>query len=156
LDLSRGASDGFSPKYRLDNEQFVTDATVSKFLSQNDYWVFENTLTFEKEIDDHNFSLMVGISAEETKYEQTGASKQGLVTNDESQRIINAGTINPGASGYKSESSLASYFSRAFYSYKNRYLFTANFRRDGSSIFDDGQTWGNFTSISSGCVFSAE
>lgn len=156
LDLSRGASDGFSPKYRLDNEQFVTDATVSKFLSQNDYWVFENTLTFEKEIDDHNFSLMVGISAEETKYEQTGASKQGLVTNDESQRIINAGTINPGASGYKSESSLASYFSRAFYSYNDRYLFTANFRRDGSSNFGKDNKWGNFPSFSAGWIFSEE
>src|SRR5690606_22419287 len=86
----------------------------------------------------------------------TGASKQGLVTNDESQRIINAGTINPGASGYKSESALASYFSRAFYSYKNRYLFTANFRRDGSSNFGDGQKWGNFPSFSAGWVFSDE
>ncbi|WP_205941064.1 TonB-dependent receptor [Albibacterium indicum] len=156
LDLSRGGSDGFSPRYRLDNEQFVTDATVSKFVSQSDYWVLENTLTFEKSFDDHNVMVMVGASAEETKYEETGASKQGLVTNDESQRIINAGTINPGASGYKSESALASYFSRAFYSYKNRYLFTANFRRDGSSNFGDGQKWGNFPSFSAGWVFSDE
>src|SRR5690606_2402020 len=49
LDLSRGGSDGFTPKYRLDNEQFTTDATVSRLVSQSNYWVFENTLTFEKE-----------------------------------------------------------------------------------------------------------
>src|SRR5690606_2022789 len=123
---------------------------------QSDYWVLENTLTFEKSFDDHNVMVMVGASAEETKYEETGASKQGLVTNDESQRIINAGTINPGASGYKSESSLASYFSRAFYSYKDRYLFTANFRRDGSSNFGADNKWGNFPSFSAGWIFSDE
>ena len=156
LDLSRGGSDGFTPKYRLDNEQYVTDATVSKFITQSDYWVLENTLTFDKKFDEHNLSFMVGTSAEETKYEQTGASKQGLVTNDSSQWIIDAGTINPGASGYKSESALGSYFSRAFYSYKDRYLFTANFRRDGSSNFGNGQKWGNFPSFSAGWVFSEE
>ncbi len=156
LDLSRGNSNGFTPKYRLDNDQYATDATVSKLLTQNDYWVFENTLTFEKRFGDHNLSAMIGTSAEETKYEQTGASKQGLVTNDESQRIIDAGTINPGASGYKSESALASYFSRVFYSYKDRYLFTANFRRDGSSNFGNGQKWGNFPSFSAGWLFSEE
>ncbi len=156
LDLSRGGSDGFTPKYRLDNEQFVTDATVSKFVTANNYWVFENTLTFEKQFGNHNINVMVGTSAEETKYEQTGASKQGFVTNDPSQRIIDAGTINPGASGFKSESALLSYFSRAFYSYKDKYLFTANFRRDGSSNFGDGQKWGNFPSFSAGWNFSEE
>jgi len=156
LDLSRGGSDGFTPKYRLDNEQFTTDATVSRLVTQNNYWVFENTLTFEKEFGDHHVNVMAGTSAEETKYEQTGASKQGLVTNDESQWIIDAGTINPGASGYKTENALASYFSRAFYSYKDRYLFTANFRRDGSSNFGTGQKWGNFPSFSAGWVFSEE
>lgn len=156
LDLSRGSSDGFTPRYRLDNEQFVTDATVSKFVTANNYWVFENTLTFEKQLGDHNINVMVGTSAEETKFEQTGASKQGFVTNDPSQHIIDAGTINPGASGFKSESALVSYFSRAFYSYKDKYLFTANFRRDGSSNFGNGQKWGNFPSFSAGWNFSEE
>jgi TonB-linked SusC/RagA family outer membrane protein len=156
LDLSRGGSDGFTPKYRLDNEQFAADATVSKFVTSSNYWVFENTLTFEKQLGNHNINVMVGTSAEETKYEQTGASKQGYVTNDASQHIIDAGTINPGASGYKSESALVSYFSRAFYSYKDKYLFTANFRRDGSSNFGNGQKWGNFPSFSAGWNFSEE
>ncbi len=156
LDLNRAGSDGFTPKYKLDNEQYVTDASVSKLVTSSNYWVFENTLTFEKQIGDHNINVMVGTSAEETLYEQTGASKQGYVTNDPSQHIIDAGTINPGASGYKSESSLLSYFSRAFYSYKNKYLFTANFRRDGSSNFGNGQKWGNFPSFSAGWNFSEE
>ena len=156
LDVSRSGSDGFNPKYKLDNEQYVTDAVVSKNLTSSNYWVLENTLTFHKRFNEHDLSLLVGISSEETKYEQTGASRQGLVSNSESQRIINAGAINPNASGYKSESSLASYFSRFFYSYKNRYSLTATFRRDGSSNFGEKNKWGNFPSVSAGWVFTEE
>lgn len=156
VDINRSGSDGFNPKYKLDNEQYVTDAVVSKNLTSSNYWVLENTLTFHKRFNEHNLSLLVGLSSEETKYEQTGASRQGLVSNSESQRIINAGAINPNASGYKSENSLASYFSRFFYSYKNRYSLTATYRRDGSSNFGEKNKWGDFPSVSAGWVFSEE
>ncbi|WP_432713138.1 SusC/RagA family TonB-linked outer membrane protein [Pedobacter sp.] len=39
-----------------------------------------------------------------------------------------------------------SFFARASYSYKDRYLATLNFRRDGSSFFAPGKQWGNFPS----------
>jgi TonB-linked SusC/RagA family outer membrane protein len=39
-----------------------------------------------------------------------------------------------------------SFFGRASYSYKGRYLATLNFRRDGSSLFADGRRWGDFPS----------
>ncbi|VTP99884.1 TonB-dependent receptor [Sphingobacterium daejeonense] len=143
-------------KYYLNGNQFNNDATVGASNSLNNYYVFENTLTFEKEIEDHKMSLMVGTSAEQWKGESSGASKQGLVSNDPSQWIINAGSINPQASGSKWENALNSYFGRAFYSYKNRYMVTANLRYDGSSNFGDGKKWGTFPSVSAGWNFSEE
>jgi TonB-linked outer membrane protein, SusC/RagA family len=156
IDMARGVSDGFTPAYYLDGEQFNTDATVSKSHSKTDYWVWENTLSYEKRLDEHYFTLLAGTSAEEWKSESTGASKQGLVSNDPSQWIIDAASINPGASGSKWEMALNSYFGRVFYSFKDRYMITANFRYDGSSNFGDGQRWGAFPSVSVGWNFKDE
>lgn len=156
IDISSGISNSFLPQYYLNGNQFNNDATVGASNSLSKYYVWENTLTYEKEIGDHKMSLMVGTSAEQWKNESSSASKQGLVSNDPSQWIIDAGSINPQASGTKWESALNSYFGRAFYSYKNRYMATANLRYDGSSNFGEGEKWGIFPSLSAGWNFSEE
>lgn len=156
LDLHRGLSKGFTPKYYLDGDQNATDATVGRRYYSTNYWVWDNTLTFDKTFDLHRVLVMVGTSAEENKYEETGASKQGTINNDEDQRIINAASKNPGADGYDVTSSMNSYFGRLFYTYRDRYLFTFNIRRDGSSNFAEGNRWGVFPSFSLGWVFSEE
>lgn len=99
---------------------------------------------------------MAGTSAEKERYEEIAASKQGLANNDSNLQILNAGTINPGASGYYNINTLNSYFGRAFYSYDNRYMITANIRWDGSSKFGAGNRWGFFPSVSGGWNFSEE
>ena len=43
-----------------------------------------------------------------------------------------------------------SYFARLNYNYKERYLFEANVRRDGSYVFRNGRRWGTFPSFSVG------
>ena len=156
LDLNRNQSDGFTPKYYLDGDEYSTYATVSRGVSNTDYWVFDNYLTYNQKFSKHSVSTMAGTSAEKKRYEYIGASKQGMVNNDPSQQIINAGTLNPGASGYVVTNSLNSYFGRIFYSFDNRYMLTANIRWDGSSRFADGNRWGCFPSISAGWNFSEE
>lgn len=42
--------------------------------------------------------------------------------------------------------SLVSFLGRANYNLMNKYLFTASFRRDGSSKFAPGNKWSNFAS----------
>jgi TonB-linked SusC/RagA family outer membrane protein len=49
-----------------------------------------------------------------------------------------------------------SYFGRLFYSYDDRYLFTGNFRADGSSVFSSQNRWGYFPGVSAGWVISKE
>jgi Outer membrane protein and related peptidoglycan-associated (lipo)proteins len=51
---------------------------------------------------------------------------------------------------------LASFFGRLNYDYKEKYMLTLIFRRDGSSIFGPGYRWSNFPSISAGWVVSNE
>lgn len=150
FDIHRGVSNGFTPSYYLDGDEYSTDATVSRYAYITDYFVFENTLTFDKTFDDHHVLAMVGLSAEKTDNNPFGASKQGLVNNEENLRIIDAASKNAAASGYMAESSIASYFGRLFYAWQGKYMATMNIRRDGSSNFARGNKWGVFPSFSLG------
>ena len=156
IDITRDKSDGFIPKYYLDGDEYSAYTTVSRGNSSTDYWVFDNYLTYNEKFGKHNISVMAGTSAEKNRFESTFASKQGMVNNDPSQQIINAGTINPVAQGYIQINTLNSYFGRAFYSFDNRYMITANVRWDGSSKFASGNRWGFFPSVSGGWNFSEE
>jgi len=156
LDLVRNGRDDFNPVYHLDGDEFNVNAKATRYSYNTDYWVFDNYLTFNERFDKHAVNAMIGTSAEKNRYEQFGASKQGMVNNDPSQQVIDAGTRDPGADGYIKIHSLNSYFGRVFYSFDDKYMITANIRWDGSSAFSDGNRWGVFPSISGGWNFAEE
>jgi len=54
------------------------------------------------------------------------------------------------------ESKLISFFGRVNYNLNDKYLVAASVRRDGSSRFGPGHTWGNFPSVSLGWRLSQE
>ena len=93
VDLKREQSDGFTPKYYLDGDEYSSYATVSRNIYNTDYWVFDNYLTYTDKFGDHSVSVMAGTSAEKERYEEIAASKQGLANNDSNLQILNAGTI---------------------------------------------------------------
>ncbi|HEY3369908.1 MAG TPA: SusC/RagA family TonB-linked outer membrane protein [Prolixibacteraceae bacterium] len=59
-------------------------------------------------------------------------------------------------SGMVSETYLKSYFGRANYKLKNKYLAGVSLRRDGSSVFTSRYRWGNFLAFSAGWILSDE
>jgi len=69
--------------------------------------------------------------------------------------VVNANNpiTNGGGGG---EESYMSFLGRVNYSFANKYLLTASFRRDGSSKFSPENRWGNFGSIGVGWVVSDE
>lgn len=88
VDLKREQSDGFTPKYYLDGDEYSSYATVSRNIYNTDYWVFDNYLTYTDKFGDHSVSVMAGTSAEKERYEEIAASKQGLANNDSNLRIL--------------------------------------------------------------------
>lgn len=156
VDISRALSGGFTPKFSLDGDEKSDQSRVNRNVSNTDYWIFDNYLTFDKDFSGHKVNVMIGTSAEKTKNESVGASKEGLVNNDPSQHVIDAGTMNPSASGSVTKRAMNSYFGRIFYSYDNKYMATFNYRRDGSSSFAKNNRWGSFPSFSVGWNFSEE
>ncbi|TAJ14458.1 SusC/RagA family TonB-linked outer membrane protein [Marinilabiliaceae bacterium JC017] len=57
---------------------------------------------------------------------------------------------------YPMQWGINSFFGRVNYGYKERYLFEANVRKDGSSRFADGNKWGVFPSVSGAWRISQE
>ncbi|RZL61944.1 MAG: SusC/RagA family TonB-linked outer membrane protein, partial [Pedobacter sp.] len=57
-----------------------------------------------------------------------------------------AGSVQDKPTSFQSGSRQFSFFARASYAYKGKYLATLNYRRDGSSFFAEGKRWGDFPS----------
>ena len=57
------------------------------------------------------------------------------------------GTVTRQDTDYETENYLVSFFGRLNYAFKNRYLFTATVRQDGSSRFSPDTRWGVFPSL---------
>jgi TonB-linked SusC/RagA family outer membrane protein len=112
-------------------------------------------LTYEKSFGKHNLNVLVGSSRETYNYNETGAFRRSLPSNDLTD--VNAGsTEGMTATGLSYESKLGSYFGRVNYDYQGKYLLEASMRYDGSSKFAAEKRWGVFPSFSAGWRVSEE
>ena len=110
--------------------------------------VFDNMLTYNKTIDKHEISAVLGTSAEKTKLDWE--TIQGSVFADDSRQYISAAASVTNESQYSYEKTLLSFFTRVNYAYEDKYLASASFRRDGSSVFGPNNKYGNFYAVSAG------
>ncbi len=78
------------------------------------------------------------------------AQGRGFVNDLASYNALQLGDISKVLQGdissYKNDRRLVSFLGRVNYTYDNKYLFTASFRRDGSTVFGINNKWGNFPS----------
>jgi len=116
-------------------------------------WISETNLTYNKQIDDHSFEGLLGFSAQ--KEHSSYVQAKGTNFPNDVVTTINAAATTTGKS-YAQEASMISFLGRVMYSYKDKYLFTASLRRDGSSRFAANTKWGWFPSVSAGWNISRE
>ncbi|MBL3655402.1 SusC/RagA family TonB-linked outer membrane protein [Fulvivirga sediminis] len=158
LDLGYVVTEGYSPASYLNSATITQKASVSKEMQRTFNWQNENTLQYQKDIDDHSFTFLIGNTVREEKYEQFGGGKQGLVVTDPDLVNLAYATDPESAtiSGFEVENALVSFFGRVIYNYKEKYLLTAIVRRDGSTRFGPDNRYGTFPSLSLGWVASRE
>ncbi|GAB3985417.1 TonB-dependent receptor [Spirosoma daeguense] len=116
-------------------------------------YLSENTVTYNRQVQDHSIDLLAGFTFQKETGSGTTITGSGIADNN----ITNIG----GASAFTATANRyawtqVSYLARAQYSYLNKYLFTATIRRDGSSRFGDDRKWGNFPSVTGGWIVSNE
>ena len=117
-------------------------------------WLIENLLTYQKTfLEDHDLDLLTGYTAQ--KFQDISSSINASQYPSDEIGFFNAAQIKAGSGG-KSAWSMISWISRLNYEYKNRYIMSLSFRRDGSSRFGRNARWANFPSVSVGWVASEE
>ena len=156
----------FSPSYiASDNNSISIGETGINLMVLN-----ENLLSYKKTIhEDHNIEFMAGFSYQYDQEEYNGGSAR----KSPSDKIYYAPygmpdleTVGWGdyteiraLKDYQSdmqEKTLVSYFARLEYGFREKYLFSASIRRDGSSTFGKNNRWGTFPSIAAAWSFSEE
>ncbi|MCA0232899.1 MAG: TonB-dependent receptor [Bacteroidetes bacterium] len=111
-------------------------------------WVTSHTLGYNVSLmADHYLDALVGFESQKNDFESNSVNANRFP--NDIVRTVNAGVII-GGSSLRDQWSLASYFARVGYTYKDRYLVNASIRRDGSSRFGANQRYGIFPSASIG------
>ncbi len=158
IDLAYVLSDGYRPLFFLNGAQNNTDKT-SVFKATDRYftWQWDNTLSYTKQINDHNFSVLLGTSASKSDFENLYGFNAKVPLTDPDHVYLNMAEdtvwVATGGAWHKS---LASTFGRLLYDYQSRYAITAIVRRDGSSNFGPDRRYGIFPSVGVTWIMSEE
>lgn len=107
-------------------------------------------LTYNKRFGAHFIDLLVlGEMARDT-HEGFFTTVTNFTTNETGYHNLQAGALRPweGTGSFFENPSQTSFLARANYSYKDRYVLTANARADASSKFGLNHKWGFFPSVS--------
>jgi TonB-linked SusC/RagA family outer membrane protein len=122
-------------------------------------YTVDNLIYYDKVIaKDHkiNFTALYGIQESQSvsNYVQKDSITEDFV------QFYNMGAASPtpvaATAGTESKSALISYMARVNYSFKDRYLLTATYRRDGSSRLAPGNQWYDYPAVSAGWVITDE
>lgn len=131
-------------------------SSISQKNNQITYQNYGGFLNYEKEVGNHNFSALLGVTAEKTENVNAYGYRKGFIDNGLYDLNMGATDQKVEATGGRGHFGFYSYLSRFNYSYKNKYLFEVSGRRDGSSKFDVGHKWNNFGGVQAGWVVSEE
>ena len=104
---------------------------------------------YTKSFGDHFLGVLAGYSAMEYRTWGWGVGKKGA-TDWTLNDLSTYESLETSSSTAKAGWGLRSYFGRVNYTFKDKYLFEANLRADGSSRFGSNNRYGIFPSFSAG------
>jgi TonB-linked SusC/RagA family outer membrane protein len=117
-------------------------------------WLVENTLNYDLTKGDHTFNTLLGYTVQ--KYNANSINLSASPYQNDLITTINAAqAIDTWGEGVE-KWSMISYLGRLNYSFKQRYLFTATFRADGSSRFGSDNRFAMFPSVAGAWRISEE
>ncbi|MBE7169344.1 MAG: TonB-dependent receptor [Williamsia sp.] len=139
----------------------LREGRLESYYTTNKNSLIENYLTYAFSSPRHNISALAGHSYQKITVQQRYSSINRFVAggvdpiyNPGVGQLLDLANNRPG--GYAFINELQSFFGRVTYQYNSRYLFTANFRADGSSKFGANNKYGYFPSFSFGWKISEE
>jgi TonB-linked SusC/RagA family outer membrane protein len=153
----------YSSNNYIDRWDYFSPATLNNFANtaynvqtSSPYWNFENYFTYTKSFKEHSFAIVLGEATSFLQNNNTYASASGI----SSSGIYTLQSVPPGpylsANTSKAEKTTASYYGRVSYTFKDKYILNAAFRRDASSIYSSSYRWATFPSVAAGWIVSDE
>ena len=130
----------------------------SVYENQTRNWAVENLLTYDRTFaEKHNLNVVAMYSAEETAYEQSGASAQDIPADYFQYYALDKATGQANLTGYNYwKSGLVSWMGRVMYSYDNKYMLSVALRSDASSRLAEGHKWHTYPAVSAGWNIARE
>jgi TonB-linked SusC/RagA family outer membrane protein len=116
----------------------------------------EQVLTYKTSFLEHNLDFTGGYTYQRTKSSGLFASGSGFDDESKLFRYLSNATVIQPSSSYFNANALSSFFLRANYNYKEKYLLSMIGRRDGSSLLSKENRFRNYGSVSAGWVISKE
>lgn len=154
-------SERYGHYYGRYHPQYIgKDGQAETFNNHSNYKMLETTIDYSNTWNDHKLQTIVGYSYSEQWNEAYDSMNYLFDTDYFSFYNVGAGSaLKDGLatmSSSKSSSKLISFFGRAMYNYKERYLLSASVRYEGSSRFGANHKWGTFPSVSVGWRITEE
>lgn len=135
----------YAGSYTIDRNGSFSKATYD---AGNSYLInMENVLSYQKEIEDHNFTLTAVNSFLWNRSDNISASGEELLLDGQLFYALGNARRNLATNTNYSMNNLVSFAGRLNYAYKGKYLLTATGRTDGSSILAQGRKWAFFPSV---------
>ena len=138
IDYSKGEGDKITDR-RMPTSTPGFDGAKTTYTNKATNKLFDAYINYMKDIKEtHNIGLMIGHSYQSFEFDDNSTDYSYFTNPGDNKEVPN---IN------KSRNVLMSFFGRANYSYKNRYLLTATLRADASSKLNPDDRWGYFPSV---------
>jgi TonB-linked SusC/RagA family outer membrane protein len=156
VDMAYRKNKSYTPQFFVSPQQQTSQDRLSKKNTDQITWLWENTITYNKEFGIHQINAVAGYTMQEASSEFLELNGQNLLRPGEDFWYFTRDNLNPTLvdipNGVENDInySLISYLFRANYTLLDRYLVTFTYRRDGSSKFSSENRYSDFPSVALG------
>lgn len=149
--------DEITEQFEERSNSYWPTPVLHEYLTQTHNTQINANVNYDRDFDGHHFTALAGFeqNAYRLDYFKAGINSYASDLLDE----FFAGTADKSwytINGYARETARRSFFGRAGYDYKSKYLFQALVRFDGSENFPADKRWGIFPGVSAGWRLSEE
>lgn len=146
-ELQRSYVSGF-----LKNDK--TSVFIDNTISEKFTWT--NTGQYELTLDEHRFNFLVGTEIYRDNFDNSNLRREDFLIESTDYMYPDAGSGESFTGGSSTRYNLASFFGKLNYDFKDKYLFSATLRYDGSSRFGRDNRYGTFPAFSAGWKINKE
>ena len=152
----------YVPAYNLGGRANEPIDQIDQSMSSGLGYQWFNTLSYNKQFDNHTFDALLGQSLEESGLgESIFARNRGSIFDSyqyaylSNVKTLDAANLILNGLPWQ-ERKISSFFGRLNYNFNETYLLSLVMRADGSSNFAKGNRWGYFPSVAGGWIITNE